>query len=194
VRSFLALEVPDPVTEYLRGVIERLAKMTHGVKWVKKEGIHITLEFLGEIEEETAAKLHQALLPIGSQFSRFMVSLKELDAFPSRRRARVVVVKLGKGEEEMKALFREVEERLEGFDFKREAREFTAHITIGRMRMPAPFPNGDAPAIEGMEFPLDALVLFKSTLTPAGALYTPIWQIKLGGEKYEGRSEQNKGT
>lgn len=194
MRSFLALEVPDPVTGYLRSVIERLAVRTSGVKWVKKEGIHITLKFLGEIEEGTAAKLHQALLPVGSQFSRFMVSLKELDAFPSRRRARVVVVKLGKGAEEMKALFREVEERLGGFDFKREAREFTAHITLGRMRTPAPFPNGDVPAVEEMEFPVEALVLFKSTLTPAGALYTPIWEIKLGGEKDEGRSEQNKGT
>ena len=106
----------------------------------------------------------------------------------------MVVVKLGKGAEEMKALFREVEERLGGFDFKREAREFTAHITLGRMRTPAPFPNGDVPAVEEMEFPVEALVLFKSTLTPAGALYTPIWEIKLGGEKDEGRSEQNKGT
>ena len=189
MRSFLALAVPDSVTEYLRGAIERLAVRTSGVKWVKKEGIHITLKFFGEIEEGTAAKLHEALVPIGSQFSRFMVSLKELDALPSRRRARVVVVKLGKGEEEMKALFREVEERLGGFDFKREAREFTAHITLGRMRTPAPFPNGDVPAIEGMGFPVDTLVLFKSTLTPAGALYTPTWEIKLGGEKDEGRGE-----
>ena len=94
----------------------------------------------------------------------------------------------------MKALFRDVEERLGGFDFQREAREFTGHITLGRMRSPAPFPNGDAPAIEGMEFPVDALVLFKSTLTPAGALYSPIWKIKLGGEKNEGRSKQNKSS
>ena len=106
----------------------------------------------------------------------------------------MVVVKLGKGEGQMKALFREVEERLGGFDFQREAREFTAHVTLGRMRTPAPFPNGDVPAVEEMEFPVEALVLFKSTLTPAGALYTPIWEIKLGGEKDEGRSEQNKGT
>jgi 2'-5' RNA ligase len=189
VRGFIALEVPGPVAEYLLGVIERLAKMARGVKWVKKEGIHITMKFLGEIDEETAAALHDALAPIGSQFGRFMVSLRELDAFPSRRRARVVVVKLGKGVEEAKALFGDVEARLAGFAFKKEDREFTPHITLGRIKIPAPFPNGDAPAIERMEFGIDQVVLYKSTLTPGGAVYSPIWKIKLGGEEHEGRSE-----
>ena len=91
-------------------------------------------------------------------------------------------------------VFEEVEKGLIGFDFEREERAFTPHITLGRMRTPAPFPNGDVPALEGMEFPVDALVLFKSTLTPAGALYTPIWKIKLGGEDDEGRSKQDKGS
>jgi 2'-5' RNA ligase len=118
-----------------------------------------------------------------------MVRLKELDAFPSRRRARVVVVKLGTGIEEAKALSADVEARLAGFAFKKEEREFTPHITLGRMKVPAPFPNGDAPAIERMEFGIDQVVLFKSTLTPGGALYSPIWKIKLGGEDDEGRSE-----
>ena len=189
MRSFIALDVPGPVSDYLSGVIERLAKMTRGVKWVKKAGIHITLKFLGEIDDEAAAVLHDTLAPIGSQFSRIMVSLKEIDAFPSRRRARVVVVKLGNGVEEAKALFADMEARLAGFAFKKEEREFTPHITLGRLKLPAPFPNGDAPALERMEFAIDRMVLYKSTLTPSGALYSPIWTIKLGGEEHEGRSE-----
>ena len=194
MRSFLALEVPEPVADYLRGVIEKLSKRTQGVRWVKKDGIHITLKFLGEIEEALAGKIHHALAPIGSRFAPFVVSLKELDAFPSRRRARVVIVQVQKGSEEMKAIFEEVEGGLTEFDFEREERAFTPHITLGRMRTPAPFPDGDVPAIEAMEFPVDALVLFKSTLTPAGALYSSIWKIKLGGDDDEGRSKQNKGS
>jgi RNA 2',3'-cyclic 3'-phosphodiesterase len=194
MRSFLALEVPAPVADYLRGVIEKLSKRTQGVKWVKEDAIHVTLKFLGEIEEVQAGKIYDALASLGSRFAPVVVSLKELDAFPSRRRARVVIVRLNKGIEDMKAIFEEVEEGLTGFDFEREEREYTPHITLGRMRTPAPFPNGDLPAIEGMEFPVDALVLFKSTLTPAGALYSPIWKIKLGGEDDEGRSKQDKSS
>ncbi len=189
MRSFLALDVPDTVIDYLSGVTERLAKMTRGVKWVKKEGIHITLKFFGEIEEAMAPKIHEALRPLGSQFSPIVVSLKELDAFPNKRRARVVIVRLHKGNDETQAIYEEVEERLTQFDFSREKRAFTPHLTLGRMKTPGPFPNGDTPALESMEFLIDQMVLYKSTLTPGGALYTPIWKIQLGGEKHEGRSE-----
>ena len=56
-----------------------------------------------------------------------------------------------------------------------------AHHT-GRRRTPKPFPNGDPMPIEEKEFVSRNLVLFKSTLTPGGAIYAPIWKIKLGGE------------
>ena len=182
MRSFLALDVSDAVIDYLAGVTDRLAKMTRGVKWVKREGVHITLKFFGEIEESTAQKIHEALTPLGSQFKPFVVSLKELDAFPNKRRARVVIVRLAKGVETMQQMYEEVEERLTQFDFEREARTFTPHLTLGRMKVPAPFPNGDVPAIEAREFVVDQVKLYKSTLTPAGALYAPIWTIKLGGD------------
>jgi len=189
MRSFLALEVSAPVADYLRQVIEKLSKRSRDVKWVKRDAIHITLKFLGQIEEELSPKIQEALAPIGSRFTPFMVSLKEIDAFPSRRRARVVIVRLNKGVDETKRIYEDVEEGLTGFDFEREAREYTPHITLGRMRTPAAFPEGDLPPLEKMEFKVDSLVLFKSTLTPGGAIYTPIWKIKLGGDSDEGRSE-----
>jgi RNA 2',3'-cyclic 3'-phosphodiesterase len=188
MRSFLALEVSAPVVDYLSGVIERLSKRTRDIKWVKKDAIHITLKFLGEIEEALAPKILEALQPIGSRFAPSMISLKEIDAFPSRRRARVVIVRLDKGTDEMKAIFEAVEEGLTGFDFEREAREYTPHITLGRMRTPQPFPDGDLPPLEKMVSTVDGLVLFKSKLTPGGAIYTPVWKIKLGGDNDEGRS------
>ncbi|HME42801.1 MAG TPA: RNA 2',3'-cyclic phosphodiesterase [Syntrophorhabdales bacterium] len=194
MRSFLALEVSAPVVDYLREVIERLSKRTRDVKWVKRDAIHITLKFLGEIEEALAGKMHEALQPIGSRFAPFVVSLKEIDAFPNRRRARVVIVRLDKGADQVKAVYEDVEEGLTEFDFEREAREFTPHITLGRMRTPAAFPDGDLPPLERMEFPVDGLVLFKSTLTPGGAIYSPIWKIKFGGENDEGRSKQDKSS
>ncbi len=183
MRSFLALEVSAPVADYLSGVIEKLSKRAPDVKWVKRDAIHITLKFLGEIDEALVGKIRDALAPIGSRFSPFMVTLAEIDGFPSKRRARVVIVRMNKGTDEMNAIYEAVEEGLTQFDFRREARGYTAHITLGRARVPGPFPDGDLPPLEKMEFTVDGLVLFKSKLMPGGAIYTPIWKINFGGNR-----------
>ncbi len=189
MRTFLALEVSASVADYLSGVVDKLSKRTRDVKWVKRDAIHITLKFLGEIDEALVGKIKEALEPLGRRFTPFMVSLKELDAFPSRRRARVVMVRLNKGADEMNAVYEAVEEGLTVFDFEREARGYTAHITLGRAKTPGPFPDGDLPPLEKMDFRVDGIVLFKSTLAPGGAIYTPLWKITFGGDDDDGRSE-----
>jgi 2'-5' RNA ligase len=182
MRTFLALPVPADIVAYLREVIGRLERRTEGVRWVKDEGIHITVKFLGEIEEPMAERMRSALTPIGALFEPFQARLGGLDAFPTRRSARVIVVKLKEGIEPGQAIFEEIEERLAGIDIERERRKLVPHLTLGRRRIPKPFPNGDPMPIEEKEFLIEQLVLYKSTLTPGGAIYAPIWKIKLGGE------------
>ena len=112
MRAFLALEVPGDIVAYLTGVIERLAKRTEGVRWVRREGIHITVKFLGEIEEAASDRMRDALSSMGERFEPVAARLGGLDAFPSRRSARVIVVKLKEGAYEMQAIFSEMEDRL----------------------------------------------------------------------------------
>ena len=183
MRTFLALEVPGEVVAYLEGVIGRLERRTEGVRWVRREGIHITVKFLGEIEEALAERIREALAPLGTRIAPISARLGSLDAFPSRRSARVVVVKLKEGVEQVQALFSEVEERLAALDVEREKRGLVPHLTLGRRKQAAPFPDGDPMPIEEREFVVEYLVLYRSTLTPAGAIYAPIWKIKLGGEE-----------
>jgi RNA 2',3'-cyclic 3'-phosphodiesterase len=182
MRSFLALEIPGDIVAYLGTVADRLAKRTEGIRWVRNEGIHITVKFLGEIEEETAGMMHEVLAPLGGCYGPVNARLGQLGAFPSMRSARVVVVKLSKGVEEIEAIFSDIEERLEAIHVEREKRGLVPHITLGRRRTPKAFPNGDPLPIEEREFLVESLVLFRSTLTPGGAIYVPIWKIKLGGE------------
>jgi 2'-5' RNA ligase len=182
MRTFLALPVPADIVACLREVIGRLERRTEGVRWVKDEGIHITVKFLGEIEEGMAERVRSALTPIGALFRPFQARLGGLDAFPGRRSARVIVVRLKEGIEPAQAIFEEVEERLAAIDMEREKRKLVPHLTLGRRRIPKPFPNGDPMPIEEKEFLIEQLVLYKSTLTPGGAIYAPIWKIKLGGE------------
>jgi RNA 2',3'-cyclic 3'-phosphodiesterase len=183
MRAFLALDIPAPVIGYLTGVIERLAKRTEGVKWARSEGIHITVKFLGEIEEVLAERMREALSPLATRFEPFTTRLDGLDAFPSRRSARVVVVKLKEGNEQIQTIFSEVEDRLAELDVEREKRGLVPHITLGRRRIPKPFPNGDPMPLEEKEFAIEHLVLYRSVLMPGGAVYTPLWKVKFGGEK-----------
>jgi RNA 2',3'-cyclic 3'-phosphodiesterase len=182
MRSFLALELPQDIVSYLGTVAGRLAKRTEGVRWVRNEGIHITVKFLGEIEESMAGMMHEVLAPIGDRYTPVEARLGQLGAFPSMRSARVIVVKLSAGAQEIESIFSDVEEGLEGIHVEREKRGLVPHITLGRRRTPKAFPDGDPPPIEEKDFFIENLVLFKSTLTPGGAMYDPIWKIKLGGE------------
>lgn len=181
MRAFLALDIPADIVAYLKTVADRLARRTEGVKWVRGEGIHITVKFLGEIEEAMAGRMREALAPIGA-FGPVHARLGQLDAFPNVRRARVIVVKLKKGVEPIQAIFAEVEDRLADIDVEREQRGLVPHITLGRRKVPGSFPNGDPLPVEEREFIIENLTLYKSTLTPGGAIYAPIWKITLGGE------------
>ena len=183
MRMFLALEVPRSIVEYLGGLTEGLARRVDGVRWVKNEGIHITVKFLGEVPESKILPMLEALRPVGGTHGPISVTLDRIDAFPNKRRARVIVVTLGSGVEAMQALFADVEERLDTVvEVEREERAYLPHITLGRRKVPKPFPNGDVPDIQRKEFTVEHLVLFKSTLTSGGAIYTPLWKIKLGGQ------------
>lgn len=183
MRMFLAFELSSSIVNYLSGVMENLARRVDGVRWVKNEGIHITTKFLGEVEESKINLMHEALNPLGQIYTAIPAALDKIDAFPNKRRARVIVVTLGKGVETMQAIFSEVEERLDTvMKIEREERAYLPHITLGRRKVPKPFPNGDVPDIQRKEFMVEHLVLFKSTLTSGGAIYTPLWKIKLGGQ------------
>ena len=141
------------------------------------------MKFLGEIEEAMAERMREALAPIGARIAPMSARLGGLDAFPTRRSARVIVVKLKEGVEQLQAIFSEVEERLAVLDVEREERGLVPHLTLGRRRHPIPFPDGDPMPIEEREFRgRISRALYRSTLTPGGAIYAPIWKIKLGGE------------
>jgi len=131
---------PD-VRAYLTGLITKMVSVVRDVKWVRNEGIHITVKFLGEIEEEKVRLMEQVLAPVGEEFAPFKVTLDSIDAFPDKRRARVIVVRLKEGVDTMRTIFSGLEAGLATVGIERETREFTPHLTLGRRRSPAPFPE-----------------------------------------------------
>jgi len=178
VRVFLALEIPEEIKEYLGVVKDRLAMRIHGVKWVNEKAQHITLKFFGEQEEKKVGEIGDALSGIERRYDPVAVTLKGIEAFPDRKRARVIVMALEKGVDNIQMIFHDIEDRLSGLDIEKEKRSFRPHITLGRMRIPGPLLDRDIVAVDMKGFTVSRMVLFQSTLKPAGAVYTPIRELE----------------
>ncbi|OPY73037.1 MAG: 2',5' RNA ligase family [Syntrophorhabdus sp. PtaU1.Bin002] len=184
MRAFLAFEIPDTIKHYLAVLTKGMGTKITGVRWVGEEAQHITLKFFGEIGEEKTKTIRISLAHIGTAYGSIETTTGVVDAFPNRRRARVIVVTLVKEVDKIKTIFDDMENSLSTVGFEREKRGFVPHITLGRRKIPAPLLDRDIPRIEEMKFVLDKLVLFRSTLTPQGAIYDPVWDISL---KADGR-------
>jgi 2'-5' RNA ligase len=179
MRVFLALELPGAIKEHLLTVTKSMSQRVSGVKWVKAEGLHVTLKFFGEIEEKKVQEIGEALHGINEQRLAMPVQLKEINAFPDLMRPRVIVVTFQEGVDNVKAIFHDIESRLLAADIQKEVRVFTPHITVGRVKDAAPLLKRNIIALEEKRFLLDNLVIYQSTLTREGALYAPLKEIKL---------------
>jgi len=179
MRVFLALELSDSIKEYLSTVTKTMSQRVPEVKWVKPGGLHVTLKFFGEIEERKVQEIAEALQGINNHHVAMPVQLKEINAFPDLMHPRVIVVTFQEGVDNVKAIFHDIEGRPLAVDIQKERRGFTPHITIGRVKDAALLPIRDIMPLEERRFLLDNLVLYQSTLTREGALYTPLKEIKL---------------
>ena len=186
MRLFIAIELSDDIKKGLSQVQSHLKYSGADVKWVETGNIHLTLKFLGEVDEEKAKRIRTALDTIGGATRPFNISVKEIGAFPRIEYPRVVWAGLDKGAEESKLLAKMIDEKMSELGFQKEERPFRAHMTIGRVKSPK---NKDAlkekvltldPAMLDLKEQLiSSVILFRSTLTPKGSIYTKIHEARL---------------
>jgi len=179
MRSFLAFEIPPEVKAYLSQVSRVMAKTVPGVRWVRSEGQHITIRFFGEISEAQAREL-QDIVGAAGPYPGVEATLKRIDAFPDRRRPRVIVATLDEGVDIIRAIYHDIENRLTALGYEREKKGFTPHITFGRMKAPAPLLERDTPPLECPRFAIERIILYKSILGSQGATYEPLFGKELG--------------
>ncbi|MBI4964951.1 MAG: RNA 2',3'-cyclic phosphodiesterase [Desulfomonile tiedjei] len=179
VRAFIAIELPEEVKSFLRAIVTDLKKTAADVKWIRPEGMHLTLKFLGNISTDLVPVLEKELGPIFMEQRRVSLRAGELGAFPGLGRPRVIWAGLHDPEGALVPLARRVEELLVPFGFAPEKRPFTPHLTLGRVRSNKRMAdlveevrqNMDA---AGPSFAAVQAVLFQSILKPSGAEYHPL--------------------
>ena len=152
------------------------------MKWVKPENIHLTLKFLGEVTDEHIDKVKEALDRIAAGLKPFDISLSNLGAFPKLDFAKVVWVGIEKGKQATEDIAGKIEIELEKLGFAKEGREFSAHLTIGRVRSgknkeelkKQVLSAHSSELIAHSQQPVNTIILYQSTLTPRGPIYTAL--------------------
>ena len=172
----MALNLAPALREALWAAAAPIREGGFPVKWVSGDGIHVTLKFLGDVEDEREGDLVAALRRAAVGARALSLALEGFGAFPDPERPRVVWAGIAP-EPALEILQHRVEQEFAPLGFPTEARAFRPHVTLGRAARdarPRDF-AGFAEALGGLAFTRTALVgaldLMRSTLQPGGAVY-----------------------
>ncbi len=178
MRCFIAINLNEELKMEIDRLTAHMKKGIRDVRWVPAENLHITLKFLGAVPDESVEEIREVLSQVSAHYSPFDVELRGMGLFPDRKRPRVVWIDILNSEKLIR-LQEEVELFTERLGFKREERQFSPHLTIGRVRTPR---TGGSlvDAVEELKntyfgnIRVDMISLMKSDLKPTGAQYSVI--------------------
>jgi len=199
IRAFLAVELSQElqaglaaVQQELKHRIEPELKRDMRISWTQPASIHLTLKFLGDMDEQVIDPLLVVVeQAIGSQIA-VNVPLERLGAFPRPQSPRVLWVgplenwDRGAEAKRIAEIHGAIEQACEGLGFLRETKPFSPHLTLARIRV-GERQVGVALAKGGvLDRPLslgslavESVVLMKSELKPTGSVYTKLWEVRL---------------
>jgi 2'-5' RNA ligase len=161
--------LPEAIKDVLSETSDMLRK-TINAKWVKPDAMHLTMKFLGDIDERNLGAIGEGLEEMSSRYSPFEMRLLSLGAFPSMRKARVIWAGVETDIIALRKLAVSIDELSANYGIEKESRPFTAHITLARLREPSMI-NLNV-RMRDITFIIDKMHLYKSDLTPQGAKYT----------------------
>ena len=188
LRLFVAIELPGEVCEALSRVQHKLQRRgLEKLLWVRQEGIHLTLKFLGATPVERVSPIQDALSVAMADRVPHDLALGKLGTFGGSR-PRVLWVDLTGDVDPVRDLQETVESAMNGLGFEREARGWSPHVTLARVRpgTARETASGITRAISEAEIPAGVIPvrvvsLMRSTLRPTGAVYERIAAFPLGG-------------
>lgn len=185
MRAFIAVELPKEIGQKLALLQEELKKQNADVKWVEAKNIHLTLKFLGEIEDEIVDSLYEIMQEVAKDKKAFSLRICSMGAFPKTEAPRVIWVGIDRGDKEIKEIAKELEEKIYKIGVAKEKRDFSSHITIARVRsslnriklIEALKVLKSKMCENNLEFTVNKITLLKSTLTPKGPIYEALKEI-----------------
>lgn len=187
MRTFIAIELPKEIREHLARLQEQLKSSGADVKWVAPLNIHLTLKFLGEVEDKKLDKISKVIEDTCCSKSTFQMRISCIGAFPKIDFPRVIWLGVDLGDSETKKIAKELEDNLSAIGIPKEDKPFSSHITIGRTksnlnreRLVQGLKNiENKMGLENLQFSVTKITLFKSALTPKGPIYEALKETSL---------------
>jgi 2'-5' RNA ligase len=176
----VAVDVPSDHLTRVEEVTGPLRAALDGARWIAESNQHITVKFLGSTPSERLAEVVGVCAKVASAHASAQVDLNGLGAFPNLRRARVLWMGIDDPDGILERVAGALDRGFEALGYAREARAFTPHLTLARMKSPAPI-RGPLPVMptELAPFSVDHLSLYRSHLSPRGAVYEALERFAL---------------
>jgi 2'-5' RNA ligase len=188
IRAFIAFKMPDDVLSSLSRVQEGLKSYGFKAKWVRPQSIHLTLKFLGNIHSDHVQPIAEVMRDAAEGYAPLSLCARGIGVFPNMKRPRVIWVGLAGQVNLLGDLQQKLDDGLSEIGFKKEDRSFKGHLTLGRFKTRINSNDMKCALKEFAEFETEAfagdqLILFKSVLTPTGAVYSKLKTVPLAARR-----------
>jgi 2'-5' RNA ligase len=185
LRLFLAIDPGDGFRRQIASTVETIRGSTSGIRWVRDGKLHVTLSFLGEIDESRLADISAVMNDVAPRHAPFSVNVQGAGVFPNWQKLRVVWFGL-KDDGQLARLAEDVRE-VRGILGLPPDRPFRAHLTLGRSTGPlsaeqkTSLSKALAPFKGSYPFDVSRVILMRSSPSMAGSEYTELASFPLGG-------------
>jgi 2'-5' RNA ligase len=175
VRVFIAIDIPEEVRRRIGEFAREMRDRAPHARWVRVDGIHITLKFIGEVPSERVEAIRRALAPVRAS-EPIRMDFRDAGFFPDERRPRVFWVGIH-ASPALAELAAAIEQSLEPLGIARESRAFQPHLTLARFERPSTSGDLRRALAEGGKREFGSAVarafhLYESRIGPGGARYT----------------------
>jgi 2'-5' RNA ligase len=182
MRLFLAIDIPDEIKENIRKLIENISKNDVNVRFTEPKNLHLTLKFLGEVDEKELTEVETKTLDVAAKFGPFDAEIGSMGYFGTPDYLRVLWIDITRGKDKIVEIMRELNKELN--HIRREVREENPHLTIGRIKSGR---NKDIllrevernKSVKFGRFPVNVIKLKKSVLRSEGPEYSEVKKFYL---------------
>lgn len=180
IRLFIALKIPDDVKKYLFDICHEITESSEFLKWEKPEKIHLTLKFIGEVEEELVSSIEKEIRFV-EEYNAFNFNVTTFGFLYRNDLPRILWIGL-QTDERIRILVKQLNERLSIFSIPVERRKFKPHLTMLRLKKD---PGTEFVSrfkeytFDNLNFSSSEITLIKSELLSTGARYTDIKKYNL---------------
>ncbi len=184
LRAFIAVDINAVIRKELVRIQSELKKSLKGkISWVEPKNIHLTLRFLGQIDNKQLKKIKEIVQETAQKIKKFNMDLGVIGAFPDVCDPQIIWVGINYGFNQLNEINAKLEDKLETINFAVGEKYFHPHLTIGRIK--SIYGKNPLPEITQNIRPkqvtesVDKIIIFQSELTPQGAKYSKLFEAKL---------------